>query len=139
MVRGGTCLFAAVIAAAPVASAETMSFGDAAAMLAASCAADIEANCRGVNLDAGRLRECLSRNRDALSPQCRTDFLKSFDAIQKRVAARATVANACRREIVKLCAGSTAKASKSIPCLTSSSTQGVSAQCKGAMSDAGYR
>ena len=139
MVRGGACLFAAVIAAAPVASAETMSFGEAAAMLARGCAADIDANCRGVNLDASRLRECLSRNRDALSSQCRTDFLKSFDAIHKRVAARLSVANACRREIVKLCAGSTRQASKSIPCLTASSTQDVSAQCKGAMSDAGYQ
>ncbi len=29
-----------------------MKFEDAAAMLGASCAKDIEANCRGVNLDA---------------------------------------------------------------------------------------
>jgi hypothetical protein len=60
-----------------------------------------------------------------------------LDAIQKRVAARTTVANACAREIVKLCAGSTKETSKSVPCLTT--TPGVSRNCLQAMDDAGYR
>lgn len=126
-----------VLAVPSLASAETMSFGDAAAILGKSCGADIEANCRGVNLDANRLKECLSRNQDTLSPQCKVDYLRSFDAIQKRIAARIAVANACAREIVKLCAGSTKETSKSIPCLTT--TRGVSARCIQAMGDAGYR
>jgi hypothetical protein len=114
-----------------------MSYGDASALLARSCGADIEANCRGVNLDAVRLRECLSRNTDALSPQCRNDYLGAFDAIQKRINARVTVANACTREIVKLCNGSTKETSKSVPCLTTA--HGVSRNCITAMDDAGYR
>jgi len=57
--------------------------------------------------------------------------------IQKRIAARVTVANACTREIVKLCGGSTKETSKSIPCLTT--TQGVSLRCIQAMDEAGYR
>ena len=99
--------------------------------------AEIDANCRGVNLDSNRLKECLSRNRDMLSAPCADNYLKTFDAIQKRVAARTAVANACTREIVKLCAGSTKETSKSIPCLTTA--QGVSARCIQAMGDAGYR
>jgi hypothetical protein len=63
--------------------------------------------------------------------------LRVFDAIQKRIAARAGVANACAREIVKLCAGSIKETSKSIPCLTT--TAGVSARCLQAVGDAGYR
>jgi len=114
-----------------------MSFAETAALLAKSCAADIETNCRGVNLDSNRLKECLSRNRDALSAPCAENYLKTFDAIQKRVAARTAVANACAREIVKLCAGSTKETSKSVPCLTTA--QGVSARCIQAMGDAGYR
>jgi hypothetical protein len=136
MVRGAFILVVVALAAAPVASAETMSFGDASAWLARSCGAEINANCRGVSFDAGRLKECLSRNTDALSPQCATDYLKSLDAIQKRVAARTTVANACGREIVKLCNGSTKETSKSIPCLM---TMRVSRNCTQAMDDAGYR
>jgi hypothetical protein len=137
MVRGWFLLLIVALTAPSLAAAETMSFADAAALLAKSCAADIDANCRGVNLDANHMKECLSRNQDALSPQCKSDYLRVFDGIAKRVAARAAVANACAREIVKLCAGSTKETSKSIPCLTT--TGGVSARCMQAMGDAGYR
>jgi hypothetical protein len=137
MVRGGFLLVLFALTAPSLAVAETMAFADAAALLAKSCAADIDTNCRGVNLDANRMKECLSRNQDALSPQCRSDYLRVFDGIAKRVAARAAVANACTREIVKLCAGSTKETSKSIPCLTTA--QGVSARCQQAIGEAGYR
>jgi hypothetical protein len=150
MVRGGTFLVAAMVATAlgatatpvwaqttRIGSAEKMTFGDAAALVAQSCGADIEANCRGVNFDANRLRECLSRNTDVISAQCRSDYLRAFDAIQRRILARVGVANACTREIVKLCNGSTKETSKSIPCLTRA--QGVSRNCTQAMDDAGYR
>ena len=137
MVRGAIFLFVALLAAPPLAVAETMSFGDAAAMLAKGCGAEITANCRGVNLDSNRLKECLSRNRDVTSPQCKATYLEAFDAIQKRIAARVTVANACTREIVKICRGSTKETSKSVPCLITAS--GVSRNCNQAMVDAGYR
>ena len=137
MVRRGSILLILMLTSPSLASAETMSFGDASALLAKSCAADISANCRGVSFDSNRLKECLSRNTDVLSPQCATDYLKSLDAIQKRIAARTTVANACGREIVKLCKGSTKETSKSIPCLMAA--RGVSRNCIQAMDDAGYR
>ena len=55
MVRGGIFLAAALLAVPSLAAAETMSFGESAALVAANCGPDIEANCRGVNLDASRL------------------------------------------------------------------------------------
>ncbi len=137
MFRGLLILIVIALTASSPAAAETISFGGAAGLLAKSCAAEIDANCRGVNLDSTRMKECLSRNQDVLSPQCRSDYLRVFDAIQKRIAARAGVANACAREIVKLCAGSTKETSRSIPCLTT--TPGVSARCLQAVGDAGYR
>lgn len=137
MVRGGIFLFAALLAVPSWAAAETMSFGDAAAMLAKGCGADITANCRGVNLDSNRLKECLSRNQDVTSAQCKATYLQAMDAIQKRIAARVTVANACSREIVKICHGSTRETSKAVPCLVTAS--GVSRNCTQAMTDAGYR
>ncbi|SRR6266702_4185445 len=137
MVRGGFILFVVALTAPSLAAAETMSFGDSTALLARSCGAEITANCRGVNLDANRLKECLSRNQDVMSPQCKATYLSSFDAIQKRIAARVTVANACTREIVKLCAGSTKETSKSVPCLVTA--KGVSRNCAQAMTDAGYQ
>lgn len=145
MVRGRTILLTLLLMSPSLASAQAMrvnaaqnmTYGDAAALLAKSCGADIEANCRGLSLDAVRLRECLSRNTDVLSAQCRNDYLGAFDAIQKRINARVTVANACTREIVKLCNGSTKETSKSVPCLTTA--KGVSRNCTQAMDEAGYR
>ena len=137
MIRGGIFLFATLLAVPSVAAAETMSFGDAAAMLAKGCGAEITANCRGVNLDANRLKECLSRNQDVTSPQCKSTYLQALDAIQKRIAARVAVANACTREIVKICHGSTKETSKSVPCLMTA--PGVSRNCTAAMADAGYK
>jgi hypothetical protein len=137
MVRGGSILLFVALTAPSLAAAETMSFADATALLARSCGAEITANCRGVNIDSNRLKECLSRNQDVMSPQCKANYLSSFDAIQKRIAARVTVANACTREIVKLCAGSTKETSKSVPCLVAA--KGVSRNCTQAMTDAGYQ
>src|SRR6202165_5408145 len=87
------------------ASAETVKFEDAAGLLGASCAKDIEANCRGVNLDPTRMKDCLYRNQDVLSPQCKNDYISAFDAIQKRVAARSGVTKLCERDVAKFCAG----------------------------------
>lgn len=137
MVRGFITSVVLALVVPSLAAAETMSFGDSIGLLARSCGAEIVANCRGVNPDSSRLKECLSRNRDVLTPQCQNDYLAVFDAIQKRVAARVTVANACRSEIVKVCGGSTKETSKSIPCLTTAPK--VSAGCTKAMGDAGYR
>jgi hypothetical protein len=138
MVRGFITLAVLAFGMPSLAAAETMSFGDAIGMLAKSCGAEIVANCRGVNPDTTRLKECLSRNRDALSPQCQSDYLAAFDAIQKRITARVAVANACGREIVKVCGGSTKETSKSIPCLTTT-PKGISNNCLKAVDDAGYR
>ena len=138
MIRGSLLFIVLTLAVPSLAAAETISFGDALGMLARSCGAEIVANCRGVNPDSTRLKECLSRNRDVLSQQCQSDYLGAFDAIQKRVAARVTVANACGREIVKICGGSTRETSKSVPCLIST-PKGISNNCLKAVDDAGYR
>ena len=114
-----------------------MTFSEATAFLAKNCGAEISANCRGVNLDSNRLKECLSRNQDVMSPQCKANYLVPFDQIQKRINARVTVAGACRLEIIKLCHGSTKETSKSVPCLMTA--KGVSRNCTQATVDAGYR
>jgi hypothetical protein len=64
--------------------AETMKFEDAAGILGASCAKEIDTNCRGVSLDPPRLKDCLLRNQDSLSAQCRTDYVRAFDDPEAR-------------------------------------------------------
>ncbi|MGC2315263.1 MAG: hypothetical protein WA615_02035 [Bradyrhizobium sp.] len=106
-------------------------------MLGASCGNDIDANCRGVNLDASRLKDCLGRNQDSVSNQCKADYVRAFDAIQKRVVARAAVSKICQREALKLCANAEKDAGKVLECLMT--TRGISAKCSQAIGDAGYR
>jgi hypothetical protein len=147
MVRAlSLALFVAVVAASPAMSpvmsaamAETMSFENATAILAESCGKDIDAHCLGVNLDAPRLKECLYRNQDSVSPQCRADYVRAFDAIQKRVAAHGAVGKLCEREKQKICADTQGKPGETIACLLKAPPRGLSVGCGQALTQAGYR
>jgi outer membrane protein OmpA-like peptidoglycan-associated protein len=137
MVWGRSILLILALTAPSLAAAQTMSFGDGAAMLGKSCAPDITANCRGVNIDSTRLKECLYRNQDVMSAACKTDYPRAFDAIQKRIAARATVGRECEYEVVKKCGGKGREVFKSLVCLLALPT--VSARCTKSIADVGYR
>ena len=126
------------IAAWSPASAGTMRFEDAAGILGASCAKDIDANCRGVNLDSIRLKDCLVRNEDSMSAQCKADYARAFEAIQKRVAARAAVRKMCDRELAKLCGSAQKDDGSALECVLTA-TRGLSARCNQAIGEAGYR
>jgi hypothetical protein len=127
-----------LIAACSSASAETVKFEDAAGLLGTSCAKDIDTNCRGVNLDPTRMKDCLYRNQDVLSAQCKNDYVRAFDAIQKRVAARSAVAKSCERDVAKFCAGIRKGSGQAVDCLLAG-PRGVSINCSKAISEAGYR
>jgi hypothetical protein len=137
MVQGRFILLILALAAPSPAAAETMSFGEASALLSNSCGKDIDDSCRGVNFDASRLKDCLYRNQDSMSAPCKADYIRAFEAIQKRIAARAVVARLCEYEIVKKCHGKAKEASKSLECLLA--TPNASARCNQAIGDAGYR
>jgi hypothetical protein len=139
MVRGRSIALVLLIAAASPAFGETVSFESSAARLGESCGKDIAENCFGVSFDAPRLRECIARNLDSVSAQCRADYYKIFDAIQKRIAARAAVPKTCERDKQKFCAAEApAGLSDVIVCL-SKVPRGVTWGCKQAISEAGYR
>jgi hypothetical protein len=117
---------------------KTTSFEDATATLSASCGKDIDINCRGVNLESNRLKECLSRNRETLSPKCQSDYVGVFDAIQKRISARFAVSRTCDRDAAKLCPGATKEDGKALQCLLAL-PKGIGWACNQAISTAGYR
>ena len=130
-------LLLAVLLAAPVlASAQTMSFEEAAAILGASCGKDLDDNCRGVTLDPTRLKDCILRNQDVVSAQCKADYPRVFSAVQQRATARAGVFKVCERDAAKLCGG--AQTAGVLQCLASAK-RGVSIQCTKTIADAGYR
>jgi hypothetical protein len=130
------CLLALLLAAPPLAAAETMNFEEAAAILGASCGKDIDDNCRGVNLDPVRLKDCLLRNQDVVSAQCKGDYPWVFSALQQRAAARAGVFKICGRDAAKFCAGM--ENAELLQCL-GSGKRGVTIQCTKTITDAGYR
>jgi outer membrane protein OmpA-like peptidoglycan-associated protein len=137
MVWGRSILLILALTAPSLAAAQTMSFGEGAAILGKSCAPDITANCRGVNIDSTRLKECLYRNQDVMSAACKVDYPRAFDAIAKRIAARATFGRECEYEVVKKCGGKGREVFKSLNCLLALPT--VSARCTKSIADVGYR
>jgi hypothetical protein len=127
-----------LIAAWSSASAETVKFEDSAGLLGASCAPDIVANCRGVNLDPTRMKDCLYKNQDSLTAQCKADYGRAFDAIQKRLAARAAFIKLCERDIAKFCPGAQKGSGEAVDCLLKG-PRGVGINCNKSLGEAGYR
>src|ERR1700712_3048209 len=121
-------LVLAVCAPSLVSAQQAMKYEEAAALLGASCGKDIDDNCRGVNLDPTRLKECLARNQDVVSPLCKVDSAKAFDAISKRIAARTAVGKTCERDATKYCAGTPKENGKLLQCLLTL-TRGLSVAC----------
>ena len=132
-------LFIITILAPSLASAQqSMKFEEAAAMLAASCGKDIDDNCRGVNFDATRLRECLNRNQDVVSAKCKADYPQAFGAIQQRITARTSLLKLCNWEFKHLCGEVREDPVKGLQCLLEA-TKKATPNCNKAISAAGYR
>ena len=132
-------LFIITILAPSLASAQqSMKFEEAGAMLAASCGKDIDDNCRGVNFDATRLRECLNRNQDVVSAKCKADFPTALGAIQQRITARTSLVKLCNWELKHLCGEVREDPVKGLQCLLDS-TKKATPNCNKAISAAGYR
>jgi len=138
MTRIRLFLFIIVLCAPSLAAAQSMKYEEAAALLGASCGKDIDDNCRGVNLDPTRLKECLNRNQDVVSAQCKTDSSRAFTAIQQRITARITLAKLCNWELNHLCGEVRQDPAKGLQCLLDS-TKKATPNCNKAISAAGYR
>ena len=128
----------AILAPSLAAAQQSMKFEEAGAMLAASCGKDIDDNCRGVNLDATRLKECLGRNQDVVSAKCKADFPQALGAIQQRITARTSLVKLCNWELKHLCGEVREDPVKGLQCLLDS-TKKATPNCNKAISAAGYR
>lgn len=128
----------AILAPSLAAAQQAMKFEEAGAMLAASCGKDIDDNCRGVNFDATRLRECLNRNQDVVSAKCKADFPTALGAIQQRITARTSLVKLCNWELKHLCGEVREDPVKGLQCLLET-TKKATPNCNKAISAAGYR
>ena len=127
-----------LFAATSPASAQSMSFEAAIAILSSSCGKDIDAYCKSVNLGAGRIKTCLSRNQAKVSAQCQSDFARVEGLVQKRANARIAVLKICDVDVRRLCGGVQAGDGQVLDCMLTAQ-KGVSAKCNQAITDAGYR
>ena len=59
-----------------------------------------------------------------MSAQCKTGYARDFDAILKRVAARAAIRKLCERELVKLCGSVQKDGGNALECILTA-TRGV--------------
>jgi hypothetical protein len=139
MTRIRLFLFIITILAPSLAAAQqSMKFEEAGAMLAASCGKDIDDNCRGVNFDSTRLKECLGRNQDVVSAKCKADYPQALGAIQQRITARTSLVRLCNWELKHLCGEVRLDPVKGLQCLLES-TKKATPNCNKAISAAGYR
>ena len=130
--------FALLVALPSLAWAQSMNFEQVTAALSASCGKDIDDYCRGVNLDTARLKECLTRNADSISPQCKSDYPRVIGAIEQRVAARVTLSKLCNWEMNHLCGEVRQDPARALQCLLES-TKKNTPNCNKAIDATGYR
>ena len=131
-------LVLAVCAPSLAAAQEAMKYQEAASLLGASCGKDFDDNCRGVNLDPQRLKECINRNLDSVSAKCQADSTRAFSAIQARITARINLMKLCNWEMNHLCSDAKGDPTKSLLCLLDS-TKKATGNCNKAIAAAGYR
>ena len=131
-------MFVFLVAWPPLALAQAMNFEQATATVGGSCGKDIDDNCRGVNLDPSRLKECFLRNGDSISAKCRADYPRAFGAIEQRLSARTALSKLCNWEMNHLCGEVRQDPVKGLQCLLDS-TKKATPNCNKAISATGYR
>lgn len=133
-------LAAAIIASAGLgaASAQTMSYAQAGALLAQSCGKDIEKFCPKANLGGGGVQTCMKDHADKVSAQCIADYKIVVASIMKREAAQAAAPKACRNAAANYCQGMAPGEAHYLDCLLAASKV-VGAACNQALTNAGWR
>lgn len=120
------------------ASAQTMSYSEAGALLAQSCGKDIQKYCAKVNIGDSALKDCMLSNQSKISPQCLADYQAVVASIAKRNAAQQAVPKLCRNDVARHCQGMVAGNANFLSCLNAS-YRVVTAACNQAIVDAGWR
>ncbi len=126
------------VAGAGHAGAQTIGYAQAIDLLAANCGKDIATYCGKANLGGGRVQSCLAQNQARISARCKAASVEVVALIRKREAARQAVLKVCEREIGRLCAGVVAGDGNLLGCFLKAEAR-ANAQCRQAVTDAGYR
>ncbi len=133
----GIIALLAIVGAGP-ALAQTIGYAAAIDRLAVACGKDIELYCKKINLGGGRVQQCLNQNQAKVSATCRSTQAEVMALLQKRAAARAYVLKACDIDLRRLCPGIQPGDGNLLECFMKAE-RSASAQCRQAVTDAGYR
>lgn len=132
-------LAAGVLACATsAASAQTMSYAQAGALLAKSCGPDINKFCSKVNLGNGAIVACMNEKIAQVSAACKRDYAIATQSIAQRDAAQDSIAQVCSADAARLCPGMIPQDGNLLGCLLQA-TKVVSNACNEAITNAGYR
>ena len=139
MIRNGLGLILCwLVAGAAPAGAQTIGYAEAIDLLAANCGKDIATHCGQANLGGGRVQRCLVQNQARISGRCKTANVEVVTLLRKREAARQAVLKVCEPDIRRLCAGVVAGDGNLLECFLKAEAR-ANAQCRQAVTDAGYR
>lgn len=131
-------------ATAPQANAQTVGYAEAIRILAQSCGKDIQTYCKTANIGNFGIQKCLQANASKISAQCKVDYVRVYELLQKRHAAQEAVTEICSRDAQQLCSltrgGSTGFVQKGsiLKCLLKAEPS-VGKRCNQAITDAGFR
>ncbi|MFT0862646.1 cysteine rich repeat-containing protein [Ancylobacter sp. G4_0304] len=126
------------LGASGAASAQTMSYAEAGALIAKSCGPSIEKYCSKLNIGTGQVQQCLQDNKANVPAQCFTDYTAVVTSIQKRVAAQHGAYKICEADIRQFCKGVKPGDANILDCLLTS-VKVVDAACKQVIADAGWQ
>lgn len=138
MARPAALALAGALALAAPAHAGTVSYAEAAGLLAKDCGADIMKFCRGLNLGNGAISNCLAEHAARLSPACAANHESIRQMTEARAAAQEEVFKICDRDRREFCQGIVPGDGNILSCLLEASKV-VSAACTAAITNAGYR
>ena len=119
------------------ASAQTMSYAQAGALLAKSCGPSIERFCSTVNIGTGQVQQCLQQHQDQVPRQCFDDYAAVQASIAKRVDAQYNAWKTCGPSAREFCSGVQPGDANMLDCLLASSKV-VRPACKQTLLDAGW-
>lgn len=120
------------------ASAQTMSYAEAGALIAKSCGPSIEKYCSKLNIGSGQVQQCLQDNKANVPAQCFADYAAVVASITKRVAAQGEAYKVCENDIRQFCPGVKPGDAQILDCLNAS-TKVVRPACKQVILDAGWQ
>lgn len=132
----GLAAFALAVSAGG-ASAQTMSFHDAGALIAKSCGPSIERFCAKDNIGTGGVATCLRQHEDQVPRQCFVDLQSAQEGTDRRLAAQKATFQLCEADAREFCKGVKPGDANLLDCLLTASKV-VKGTCKQSLIDAGW-